>query len=93
VQLSVHVAAHAAFGACPEHVSGEVHVFVVATWRQPSASVAHVATVRLPWHTVPAWEQTLPTHVHDAPASPPVHAWFVPHVVVVTHSGQPPAPA
>jgi hypothetical protein len=66
VQLSVHAAEHAAPGALPEHDCGAVHVDVDATYRQPSAPIAHVATVWPSWHTVPVSVHSVAAHAHEA---------------------------
>jgi hypothetical protein len=92
-QLSLQVSEHAALGGMPEHVCGEVHVDVDMTYRQPSLSCAHVATVRLSWHWVPFCVHAVATQVHEAAPDMSVeHAWWVPHVAVVTHCAHPPAP-
>jgi hypothetical protein len=94
VQLLEHVDEHMALGAIPEHVKGEAHGEVDATKKQPSVSLAHVATVCMSWQTEPVSEQIEPLQAHVAPASGlAVHVWLVPHVCVVTQSRQPAAPA
>jgi hypothetical protein len=88
-QLSLQVAEHAALGACPPQVSEEGHIDVDAMNKQWSLSLEHVATVWRSWQAVPAWPHIVGMQAHAA--FPPVllHAWCMPHVVVVTHSSQP----
>jgi hypothetical protein len=86
VQLSLHVAEHAAFGGWPEHVSAGGHVDVDSTNRQWSVSVEHVATVLRSWHAVPAWPHIVEMQTHDAFPPVLVHDWCLPQVAVVTHS-------
>jgi hypothetical protein len=89
VQLLVQVRPHMAFGALPVHTWGAVHGVVTETKRQPLASVAQVTSVWPFWHTLPARVQTDGLHRHVADVPETVHAWFGPHVVVVTHAVQP----
>jgi hypothetical protein len=52
-------------------------------------SVAHVATVWLPSHTLPFSVQTDDSQPHDALLPDMLHVWYGPHTVVVTHAVQP----
>ena len=56
----------AAEGAAPAQLAGGVHVDVVDTVKQESASVTQVATVWPSWHTAPGWVQIEAGHVHAA---------------------------
>jgi hypothetical protein len=93
LQLSMHVAEHAAFGAFPEQDCDEVHVDVEDTYQHPSVSFMQVATVCMSWQTVPCWEHAVATQAQDAVPDALVQVWLVPHVVVVTHCVQPLAPS
>jgi hypothetical protein len=47
-----------------------------------SASFAHVATVWLSWHEVPAWVHAVAVQAHDAVPVGLVQVWCAPHVAV-----------
>lgn len=89
VQLFVQVREHWALGAAPEHVSGAAHGVVDETKAQESASSAQVATVWPSWQTVPVPVQIDAAQVHAAAPAETVHAWCVPHVLVVTQAVHP----
>jgi hypothetical protein len=74
-QLLVHVSEQAAEGEAPAQLLGEAQVAVDATYKQPFVSVLQVATVAESWQAVPWAVQMVELQVHDAPASPTVHAW------------------
>jgi hypothetical protein len=47
-----------------------------------SESFAHVATVWLSWHEVPAWVHAVAVHPHDAVPIVLVQVWWAPHIAV-----------
>jgi hypothetical protein len=65
-QLSLHVSEHAALGAMPEHICGAEQGDVELTYKHPSVSCAHIATVWLSWHAVPFWVQAVALQEHEA---------------------------
>jgi len=69
------VSEHAALGAIPAQLSGVAQAAVDATYKQPCASMLHVAMVWASWHCVPLAVQRVATQVQDAPASPTAHVW------------------
>ena len=89
VQLSVQLSEQLALGGLPEHDCGAAHIIVDETDGHPLASKAQVAVVWASWHTVPAPVQIEAVQVQAAVPADAVHAWCVPHVLVVTQPVHP----
>lgn len=89
IQVFVHDVEQTAEGELPAQLMGGVQGEVDATYRQPLASFAQVATVWPSWHTVPTSAQIEAGQVHAAVVPATTHSWFGPHVVVVAHAVHP----
>jgi hypothetical protein len=89
MQVFVHEVEQAPEGEFPAQLIGGVHGDVDATYKHELKSTWQVATVWPSWHTVPGCVQIEPGQVHAAVPLETAHAWFGPHVLVVTQAVHP----